>query len=168
MNTQEEFQKVTELLSDFSTAMLTSTDEHGHLHSSPMATQDTSFDGSLWFFSRDDAEKLADISERSQVNVSYSDIDNAKFVSVCGSAFMVRNPMKNKELWNPAYEAWFPDGLEDPHLCLIRIDVASVKFWDSPSSKMVQIFGIARALVKGEDYKGEGSGLLQFDNHPEH
>ena len=37
---------------------------------------------------------------------------------------------KIAELWNEALEPWFPDGLNDPELQLIRVDLQHADFWD--------------------------------------
>jgi general stress protein 26 len=41
-------------------------------------------------------------------------------------------------------KAWFPDGLDDPDLALLRVHVEAAEYWDSPSSTMVHIVGFVR------------------------
>lgn len=66
----------------------------------------------------------------------------------------MRDKEKAKELWKPLLKAWFPKGLEDPDLALLKVSVESAEYWDAPSSKMVQIAGIAKAAVTGQRYQG--------------
>ena len=133
--------------------MLTTVDEGGDLHSRPMATQETEFDGTLWFFTRADSPKVGEIDREHRVNVSYADAHKQHYVSLSGNARLVRDPAKNKELWNPLYRAWFPDGLDDPALALLRVDVERAEYWDAPSAKVVQIVGFLKALATGEVYE---------------
>jgi general stress protein 26 len=65
-------------------------------------------------------------------------------------------------LWNPFYKAWFPDGLDDPHLGLLRVDVEKAEYWDSPNSKVVQLAGFVKALVTGQKAKGGDNEKVSF------
>lgn len=134
-------------------AMLTSVEPDGSLRSRPMATQQTSFAGDLWFFTRASSPKVSEIEEHREVNVSYSDPGASTYVSVSGKAELVRDAAKNKELWSPILKAWFPKGLEDPELALLKVSVEQAEYWDSPASKMVQIAGFVKAIATGHAYK---------------
>jgi general stress protein 26 len=48
-------------------------------------------------------------------------------------------------------KAWFPEGLDDPHLCLLKVSVEQAEYWDAPSSKLVEIFGFVKALATGTE-----------------
>lgn len=133
--------------------MLTTASEDGSLRSRPMATQEQEFDGELWFFTRADSDKVQQAEQHEQVNVAYSNPDDMQFLSVSGSAQLVHDKAKMKELWNPIYKAWFPKGLEDPEIALLRVRVEGAEYWDTPSGKMVQLVGFVKALVTGEPYK---------------
>ena len=63
---------------------------------------------------------------------------------------------KMKELWSPLHKAWFPKGLDDPNIELLRIDVDRAEYWDAPSSAVVQLFGFAKAMLTGKRYGEEG------------
>ncbi len=59
-----------------------------------------------------------------------------------------------EELWNPILKAWFPEGLDDPNICLLKVNVEQAEYWDSPSSTLVQIGGFVKALVTGQRADG--------------
>jgi general stress protein 26 len=149
----EAIAKLGSLIQDMKVAMLTTVDDDGSLRSRPMATQQAGFDGTLWFFTRADSPKVEEIDHEHRVNVSYADAHKQQYVSVSGTARLVRDPAKNKELWNPAYKAWFPGGLDDPTLALLRVDVDKAEYWDTPSSAVVHIVGFVKAAVTGQSYK---------------
>ena len=141
------------MIKDVKFAMLTTIAEDGTLRSRPMATQQQEFDGSLWFFTRADSDKVHQAEHDDHVNVAYSNPDDQQYVSVNGRAELVRDKAKIEQLWNPIYKAWFPKGLEDPELALIRVRVEGAEYWDTPNGKMVQLIGFVKAVVTGEPYK---------------
>jgi general stress protein 26 len=152
----EPIRKLAELIKDFKIAMLTTIMPDGSLHSRPMRTQQTSFDGQLWFFSPIDAPKTGEIEVHRQVNVAYSSQNDHRFISVQGKAQVVRDPAKIRELWNPLYKAWFPKGVDDPTISLIRVDVEGAQYWDTPTSPVVYLKGFIQGLVTGKPPKDIG------------
>jgi general stress protein 26 len=145
--------KLAELIKDIKFAMLTTETAEGQLHSRPMATQQLQFDGDLWFFTSRSSSKVSELDSHHHVNVSYSNPDDNRWVSVSGTAETVHDKAKMKELWNPLFKAWFPRGLEDPEVCLLRVRVESAEYWDTPSSKMVQLAGFIKAVATGKRYE---------------
>ena len=145
--------KLAERIKGVEIAMLTTAMPTGKLRSRPMATQQTEFDGTLWFFTDSESAKVHEVAGDSHVNVSYADVDGNRYISVTGRAFVIRDVAKMRELWNPILKAWFPKGLDDPHLALLKIEVDEAEYWDGPSSRMVQILGMAKAAITGERYK---------------
>jgi general stress protein 26 len=114
----------------------------------------------LWFFTRDDSAKVGEINGDSRVNVSYAKPSDQTYVSVSGRATMVRDQAKIEELWNPLHEAWFPGGMYDRHLALLRVDVDKAEYWDSASSTVLHVIGIVKVLATGKEYEpGENKKL---------
>ena len=153
-STPAEIAKLHELIKDIQFAMFTTAMKNGTLRSRPMATQSDEFDGVLWFFTSANEAKVREIQSDDHVNVSYADPDKNNYVSVSGRATLVRDKVIAKELWNPLYKAWFPKGLDDPQLALIRVAVERAEYWDSPNSKLVQLAGFIKAVVTGKQAKG--------------
>ena len=143
-------EKLKGLIEGIDFCMLTTIDS-GNLRSRPMSTQQFEFDGDLWFFTNDDTHKVEEIQKDDRVNVAYSKPDDNTYVSVSGRASIVKDRAKIEELWNPIHKVWFPDGLDDPHLCLFKVAVDQAEYWDGPSSKVVQIFGFVKALATGQE-----------------
>ena len=142
-------EKLWGLIKKYRFAMMT-THESGHvLRSRPMTTIDRDYDGSLWFFAKADSAAVDAIASHAQVCLSYSDSDNFDFVCVAGPGAIVKDVSKKKELWKPAVQAWFPEGPESSHNVLIRVTPDHAEYWDSKSSKLVQLFTLAKALATG-------------------
>jgi general stress protein 26 len=127
--------------------MLTTATPDGTLRSRPMATQQTESDGDLWFFTRASAAKVQEIQAHLRINVSYASPRENRYVSVSGTAALVRDRKKIEELWDQLYAAWFPQGLADPELALLKIDVEQAEYWDAPTSTMVEIAGFVKAAA---------------------
>ena len=73
MTREQMVAKVAELIKDINIAMMTTEAEDGLLHSRPMATQKTEFDGTLWFFTGLSTGKISEIDWNPEVNLSYSE-----------------------------------------------------------------------------------------------
>lgn len=149
-NRQDSIEKLRGLTEGIDFCMLTTIDG-GHLRSRPMSTQKFEFDGDLWFFTSDDTHKISEIEKDNRVNVAYSKPDDNTYLSISGRAEMVKDRAKIEELWNPVLKAWFPEGLDDPTLCLLKVPVEQAEYWDAPSSKVVQLFGMVKAIATGQE-----------------
>lgn len=149
-NRQESIAKIRELTHGIDFCMLTTIDG-GHLRSRPMSTQEFEFDGELWFFTSDNTHKIDEIVKDDRVCAAFSKPEDNTYLSISGRAEVVKDRSKIEELWNPVLKAWFPEGLEDPHLCLLKIPVEQAEYWDAPSSKIVQLFGLVKAIATGQE-----------------
>src|SRR3954463_2099466 len=141
MKETNDVQKLAKLIKGIKVAMLTTQDDDGTFRSRPMATQDEEFDGTLWFFTQIDSHKVTEIDRQHQVNLSYADSGDNRYVSISGLATLVRDRAKIDELWSPVLKAWFPDGKDDPNIALLRVDVQKAEYWDAPSSTLVKLVG---------------------------
>ena len=142
--------KLRSLMKDVKFCMLTTVHEGGYLHSRPMALQQSEFDGDLWFFTGRSTEKVAEVAHDQQVNVSFAKPDDNVYVSVSGRARLVNDREKAKELWNPFYRTWFPEGLNDPDLVLLKIEVDRAEYWDAPNGIVTHLFGVVKAMATGQ------------------
>ena len=155
MNETNDLEKLAVMIKDIKFTMLSTVTTDGSIHSRPMATQNIdvkSFDGTLWFFSKKNSFKNSDIQSEQHVNLAYANPDKQQYVSVSGRARVSTDKTKMKELWNPLLKAWFPEGLEDPELSLIGVEIDSAELWDSPPSKVIQMAGFVKSAVTGKPY----------------
>ncbi|GCE20516.1 pyridoxamine 5'-phosphate oxidase family protein [Dictyobacter kobayashii] len=150
---------LSEKIKDIRMAMMTTIEPDGSLHSRPMATQDfkaLEFDGDLWFLTYVTSPKVEDVQQHQQVNLSYSKPGDNLFVSVSGTAQIVQDRQKIKDLWNPFFKTWFPNGEDDPNIVLLKVHVQSAEYWDAPSGKMGLLYTIVKGLTThGEKQAGE-------------
>ena len=159
-NTTNDIQELNKKIKGIRIAMLTTASQDGRLYSRPMATQEMDADGALWFFTYVDAPKVGEVEQQNQVNISYSKPDDNLFVSVSGTAQLVRDRQKIKDLWNPFVRTWFVNGQDDPNVGLLRVTVSSAEYWDAPSGKMGALYtSIANLATHGEKTPGENKKL---------
>ena len=159
---EERMAKLRNLISHIKTAQLVTMDADGVMRSRPMATQQLDDQAELWFFTNDYSAMVDNVLIHPEVCVTYADPEKNSYVSVSGKAELVRDPDKIHELWKPILKAWFPKGVDDPDLALLRVDIVSAQYWDSTDSKLVQIFGLIKAMATGRsaaDTVGENEKL---------
>lgn len=151
-NQTEERDKLWHLIKDIKFGMLTTRHADGHLHSRPMTTQNTHLDEerALWLFMSRRGDSAADLQADPEVCMSYADTGSDSYVCVSGTAAASEDSAKKKALWSPMAKAWFPGGVDDPDLLLVRIDIAQADYWDVKESKIVQLWRMAAAAVTGK------------------
>ena len=132
-------QQFRDLVKDIPFAMFTTITTGGGLRSRPMVASENAFDGTLWFFTRTSSAVAQEVAGNTMVNVTYVSAPEDRFVSVSGSASVVRDVERAGGMWSPAYNQWFAGGPSDPELSLIRIEVARVEFWDRKAGRMREL-----------------------------
>ncbi|OWA34042.1 general stress protein [Saccharibacillus sp. O16] len=142
---------VRDLIKDVETAMLTTVSDTG-LVSRPMKTQHIEFDGDLWFLTKKDTAKYAEILKDPRVNVAYA---GKSYVSVSGTAAFVEDDARKKVLWNKVYEKLLDTPYDDPNLVLIRVHAETAEYWESGSAVKMISHLLKKAVGKGSDPKSE-------------
>ncbi len=140
-------QKVAGLIKGQRFGFLTTTMPDGRLTSRPLALQEVEFAGDLWFFAEADAPWLAHIAASPQVNVGLG--SGGTWVSLTGTARVVDDVAKKKELWNSGVEAWLPQGPEDPSVVLVKVDGDTAEYWDSPGNRLATALSFVKAKTIG-------------------
>lgn len=152
--TDDQTLRVAELLGDERFAMLTTTAPDGTLTSRPMALQEVEpgSDLELWFFSSRTARKVDHVATEPRVNVTVSSAST--WVSLTGTATVVQDDERKRELWNAGVEAWFPEGPDDDGIVLLRIAAESAEFWDTPGGRVASVLSFVKAKATGSRYEG--------------
>ena len=150
-NRSADFQKLREMIKEIDFCMLTTVDENDDLHSRPMSlNSDVDEAGNLWFFTSANSHKVFELNRTPKCNVSFAQPDDNRYVSITGTAQLVRDKKKIEELWKPELKVWFPKGTEDPDIALLRVGIEKAEYWDSPGGTVAQVISFVSALAKGE------------------
>lgn len=137
--------KFWEMIDDIRVAMLTTEGSDG-LESRPMSAYVDKAANAIWFITKLESDKTNEIKDDAHVNLAFSDSKANKYVSVTGTARIVRDPAKAKELWNPFAEAWLPEGPDAPTTGLLHVTPTHGTMWDSPG-KIATLFRVAAANI---------------------
>lgn len=160
MSTADEISKVTDIINSSRIGMFTTLDGSGALVSRPLAVQDVEDDGDMWFFTHRDTSQVTQLLANPIVNVSFG--KGSEWVSVAGTAEVVEDPAKARQLWNQAVEAWFPDGPETPGLVLLHVKSDSAEYWHSPGGRAATVLQWAKSRVTGKQMDTGESGTVEL------
>lgn len=159
---REAIEKFRDLVKDVSICMFTTLDENHDLSSRPMYTSLVDDEGNVWFFTNEFSEKINEVSKDNLVHLIYSHPVKNIYVDVKGTCSLIIDKKKMEELWEPVLEGWFPDGLTDNRLCLVKVATETAHFWNHSSSKMGLLFQMIRSIAKGDQYKETEKGKLDL------
>ena len=142
MKTTGELASLGNLIERVRVAMVTTAEPTGMLRSCPLLTlASDDEDRRLWFFvsSTSDADWMHRGHRR--VGIAYADPNKQDYASLSGSAAIVRDPEKMRAHWDAWVELWFPLGIDDPDLALLRVDVEQAEYWEAPGVPARRIHG---------------------------
>lgn len=131
--------KLRKLLKGFRVAMLTTVGPGGGLRSRPMATARTQGDGDVWFLTKAATPKVGEVQENQRVSVCYASPEDGRYVSLSGTATVVKDPQRVQDLWRKRHRRWFPAGKQDPDLAALRVRIDRAEYWDEPSGQMMAL-----------------------------
>lgn len=137
---EEVIQALAGMIRDIPVAMLTTTGL-GRLRSRPMVTQRSAFDGDLWFLTAPATGKTGEIRDRQLVHVTFVSPTDNRYVWATGTAALVDDQAKVRELWHGGYKPWFPAGPDNGRISLIRVRVEEAEYWDPKAGRMVLLTG---------------------------
>ncbi|MBS3029210.1 MAG: pyridoxamine 5'-phosphate oxidase family protein [Dolichospermum sp. DET50] len=139
LDTKPQIQALRQLLAGLECGMLTTIDDDGSLHSRPMSIgHEIDDNGTLWFFTSANSHKIVEIQHHQQVNVSFSAPNQQRYVSILGTAQLTRDRYQLQEKWRPELGIWFPQGIDEPDIALLKVKVNKVDYWESSSSFIPQ------------------------------
>ena len=157
----ENVAKFIEMMKGIKNCMLiTNPIEAGNLSGRPMGINKIDDDATMWFFTKSSSEKADELRQNYKISIAVVNEKNNNYFMINGSAGLIHNQKKIKELWNPAMKAWFPHGVEESDIVLIKVKPHEVNYWDSSSCTMVVLFNMFKAILTGNEYNEEEYGKL--------
>lgn len=115
-----------EILTQFDNAMLVTRVPNGHLHARPMVIANSDNKLDIWFLSDMESGKIDEIASNPDVAVVMQ--KEGKFFSLSGTAELIKDQPKIRELWTPELEEWFS---KDSELVAVKVNVVEARFWGS-------------------------------------
>jgi len=145
----EQPRHLVEVLKDFDSAILVTRTESGELRGRPMTFAKLEAGGDIFFACSLSTETAREIEADPRVAVTVQ--GKVKFASVSGRAHLTRDRALIKQLWREGWKLWFPEGPDDPNLCLIKFDADEGEYWDNSGSRGIKFaLRAASAYVRGD------------------
>ena len=141
-----------DLLNNFDTAMMIVRADDSHIHGRPMAIALLLDNAEIYFVTRIDSPKIADIQANPTVTLTFQ--SSSQFASLSGRATVVRDKPLIDDLWKESLKLWFPKGKDDPAICLIHFIPEDGEYWNNAGAQGLKYaFEAVKAYVKGETAK---------------
>jgi general stress protein 26 len=133
MSDEDKRERIKQLLAEFTTAMLVTRAPDGGLRARPLSIAGTREDGGLYFSTAVDSSKVHEIEDDPHVNVALQ--SGRRCVSLTGTASVVRDRSLIDRLWSESWRIWFPQGKDDPSLCLLVVQPSEAAYWDMSGTR---------------------------------
>jgi general stress protein 26 len=149
MNEDKNHEVLWDLIKETRFCMLSHRHADGSLHSHPLTTQNKELaeDGCLYFFVSKSSEVGQRLQQDGNVNLAYANPDKDTWVSVTGTARVLDDLAKKKELFNVFAKAWFPGGAEDPDMELVEVRIDEAEYWNVKENKLLQLLKMGKAAL---------------------
>ena len=95
---------------------------------------DEEFNGSLWFITDKRSRKVAAIESGATTTLLFQNDKNGDYLQLTGRASVVEDRARLEQLYTTLQRTWFPKGLDDPDITLVRFDADGGNYWDSHDS----------------------------------
>ncbi len=145
------------LLRDFDTGFLATHTMHGGIRGRPMALAEIEGNGDIYFAAGLDSPKVAEIKTDPRVASFFQ--GKTKWISLTGRARIVTDRALISRLWKESWKLWFPNGKDDPNICLIAFDPSEAEYWDNGGAQGVRfVLEAAKAALSGTKMDSAGEG----------
>jgi general stress protein 26 len=160
LENEEALKKFKKLVNDINICMFITNKQGEKDHTRPMATIEVEDNGTLWFFTDIRSIKVEEVSADNKVHLIYSHPGKDSYLDVWGKASVVTDKQQIRDKWSTIVKAWFPDGVDDPNLALLKVEPQNNYYWDAETGKMVQFFKMAASIVTGKTIADGAEGKL--------
>ena len=161
MNTREH---LFELTKHFKIAMLVTHEQDGGFHSRPMAVAEIKPDADAYFSTSLESPKIAEIEADPRVLITFQGRD--EFASIEGTATVLRDRALVDRLWAEDWRLWFPDGKDDPTLCILKVSAQRGEYWDTTGVEGIKfLFEGVKAIVQGRQPVKSAAQNAKVDLH---
>ena len=135
-----------ELMKKIGFAMLV-TRNGDKLRARPMSAYLERENNAIFFLTDARRHKDEEIARNPNINLSFANASNQKYVSLTGTAVVSNDRAKIKQLFSTPAKAWW-DSAEDPNIRVLKITPDDAEFWDSPGP-VISYVKMAAAAVTG-------------------
>jgi general stress protein 26 len=145
-NTARDTDRVWDLMKKIGFAMLVTRDGD-KLRARPMSAYLERDNNAIYFLTDARRHKDEEIARNPNINLSFANPSDQKYVSLTGTAVVSNDRAKIKQLFSTPAKAWW-DSAEDPNIRVLKVTPDDAEFWDSPGSVISHV-KMAAAAVSG-------------------
>ena len=147
----EALEKLRELLADFPIATMVTVERNGAITARPIGVvgDHAAFDGCLWFITDRRSRKVQAIDGGAATCLIFEDHGKGAYLHLTGRAYVIEDRRRLEELYTPVQRTWFPQGLNDPHITLVRFDADQGEYWDQHNGMLRLLAAFAKSVVTG-------------------
>lgn len=127
-----------------------------------MLVHDIDESGWLWFLTDRHSRKACELIRNPHATIAFQSRTGDRYVSVQGTAVVVRDDVKLRELWNPTLRSWFTRSSREPDIVLVAVRVLRAEYWLAPRTRMARVLGSVRAVVTGKRREAGRYGILEL------
>ena len=109
----------------------------------------------MWFFTKKSSLKVDELKADKKVSIAIISETAHVYLMINGTASLVHDKSKMADLWNPTMDVWFPEGVKDSDIVLIKMMPQEVNYWSTNAPTTMVMFGKLPVYVAGEK-KPEG------------
>jgi general stress protein 26 len=142
--------RVWELIKQTGVGMLT-TRFAGGLRARPLDARPDPNAGAIFFVVDVRGLKDDEIEDCPDVCFTLTNAAAKAYVSITGRAEVLRDSTLAAKFWKKADDVWWPDGPQDRHVRVLRLDPHMAEMWDGPASSAVAKYEFAKARATGEE-----------------
>ena len=149
MAEQPTLDRIWDIIEKTHVCMLTTHGRRG-LRARPLEARPDRDAGLIFFVTDVRGGKDDEIEADHDVGLVFINKEDRAYLSLTARAAVTRAPGKAKEIWKKSDNVWWPDGPDDPNVCILRVQPITAELWDGPASSAVAAFEFAKARLTGE------------------
>lgn len=158
----EALAKLRKLLAEFPIASM-ETVANGDVTARPIGiVGDSAFDGTLWFITDKRSRKVAAIESGATTTLLFQNDQNGDYLQITGRASVVEDRPRLEQCYTTLQRTWFPKGLDDPDITLVRFAADGGNYWDGHDSYLRLGVAFAKSIVTGEPGKSGNAGVARL------
>jgi general stress protein 26 len=147
LSNEEALKKLKKIVEEVRICMLVTNNKTEHEHTRPMATIEVDDAGALWFFTDIRSIKVEEVANDHDVHLIFSHPGKESYLDLWGRGSINTDRQLRKAKWKPVVKAYFPNGVDDPNLALLKVAPSDVYYWESETGKMMQFIKMATAAI---------------------
>jgi general stress protein 26 len=154
--------KLRKLLAEFPIAFMI-TIAGGDVTTRPIGiVGDEEFNGTLWFITDKRSRKVAAIESGATTTLLFQNDKNGDYLQLTGRASVVDDRARLEQYYTTLQRTWFPKGLDDPDITLVRFDADGGNYWDGHDSYARLAIAFAKSIVTGTPGKSGNAGIARL------